>query len=55
MDKKVKEVVEAPKVAPKKESEAAIDFKKTIAAYKEQSPIKYEMKREALEAKLATL
>lgn len=31
------------------------DFKKIIEAYKEQNPVKYELKKDELEAKLKAL
>jgi hypothetical protein len=37
------------------ESEAKMAFRKLITVYKEQNPAKYEMKKDALEAKLNSL
>lgn len=34
---------------------SATEYKKLIEAYKEQNPAKYELKKEALEAKLKAL
>jgi len=43
-----------PIVVPKK-SEVVKAFEDIIAAYKEQNPVKYGMKKDALEAKLKSL
>lgn len=51
-------MAEKKKVVEKKVvelSEAAQEFKKVIDAYKESNPKKYELKKDALEAKLAAL
>lgn len=50
MSKKEEKVVEE---APETPSKAA--FKKLIEAYKEQNPVKYELKKDVLEAKLKSL
>jgi hypothetical protein len=60
---KVKEVVEEVAVAvvePKvvvatPDSDAKTAFRQVMATYQLQNPAKYELKREALEAKLNTL
>ena len=50
---KVKDVVvEEVKVA---ESDAKVAFRKLIEVYKATNPVKYEIKKEALEAKLNSL
>lgn len=43
------------KKADEAKSEAYKNFLKIIEAYKKQNPVKYELKKEALEKKLATL
>jgi len=49
--------IEEEAVAPEAivESEAKKKFRQIIEDYKVQNPVKYEMKKEALEAKLNTL
>ena len=52
------DVAEAPaKKTTKKtaDSDAKKQFEAMIEAYKKQNPVKYELKKEALEAKLKTL
>lgn len=53
------EVVEAPKARTEVESTGGAytkaEFAKLIENYKKQNPAKYELKKEALEAKLKTL
>ena len=53
MTKKKDNIVDA--TDSKTESDARTAFRRLIALYKEQNPIKYEQKREALEKKLSTL
>lgn len=48
-----KEKVE--KVEVVEESQAKVEFRALIEKYKEQNPVKYELKKEALEAKLNSL
>lgn len=50
MSKKDEKIVEEVAETPSKAA-----FKKLIEAYKEQNPVKYEEKKEALEAKLKSL
>jgi len=55
-EKVVEEVVEVVEAeAPKKETNAKAAFKALIETYKEKNPVKYELKKEALEATLKTL
>ena len=50
---KAKEVV--VREAPRADSDAKKEFRQLMETYKEQSPEKYELKREELEAKLELL
>lgn len=45
----------AEKTVEKAKSEAYKNFEKLIEAYKKENPVKYELKKKALEAQLAAL
>lgn len=51
----VLDAIDPVEEAPKGESEAKAKFRKIIEEYKVQNPVKYELKKDALEAKLNTL
>ena len=56
-DKKIIEIrkdEKEPVVVPT-QSQLAKEFKAIVEAYKEQNPVKYELKKDALEAKLKSL
>ena len=45
----------AEKVTKKDKSDAYLAYEKLIEAYKKQNPVKYEIKKAVLEARLAAL